>query len=195
MNIHADASRRNRYSFGGGYATDTGVRGTLGCEDRRINKLGHSFQRRGPGRAGDQVQPADPLHHPDRRPGGGELQPACLGRTARLGRRHHQHPVGGTGHHDGHRQLAVRWLINAVRTASETIDPTLNATDHLLVPELDIASVPKGYLGEPLFEHPLFIVIRGSHSRARLEFQLAAGARPGRARVRHRAEVAPAAAR
>ena len=43
------------------------------------------FQRRGAGRAGDQVQPADPLHHPDRGPGGGELQPARLGRTARLG--------------------------------------------------------------------------------------------------------------
>ena len=37
-------------------------------------------------------------------------------------------------------------------------------TDSLLVPELDIASVPKGYLGEPLFERPLFIEIRGSHA-------------------------------
>ena len=36
--------------------------------------------------------------------------------------------------------------------------------DSLLVPELDLASVPKGYLGEPLFEHPLFIEIKGSHS-------------------------------
>ena len=43
VSIHADASRRHRYSLGGGYATDTGVRGTLGFEDRRINELGHTF--------------------------------------------------------------------------------------------------------------------------------------------------------
>ena len=38
------------------------------------------------------------------------------------------------------------------------------STDKLLVPELDIASVPKNYLGEALFERPLFIEIKGSHS-------------------------------
>src|ERR1700694_88942 len=43
VNIHADPSRRHRYSFGAGYATDTGPRGTLGFEDRRINTRGHSF--------------------------------------------------------------------------------------------------------------------------------------------------------
>src|SRR5439155_1178733 len=34
---------RHHYSFGPGYATDTGARGTLGFEDRRINQHGHSF--------------------------------------------------------------------------------------------------------------------------------------------------------
>src|SRR6266446_3543747 len=43
VNIHADPSRRHRYSFGAGYATDTGPRGTLGFEDRRLNSRGHSF--------------------------------------------------------------------------------------------------------------------------------------------------------
>ena len=32
------------------------------------------------------------------------------------------------------------------------------------MPELDIASVPKGYLGEPLFQHPFVAEIRGSDS-------------------------------
>ena len=35
-------------------------------------------------------------------------------------------------------------------------------TEHLLVPGIDIASVPKGYLGEPIFQHPFFAEIRGS---------------------------------
>ena len=39
VDIHADKSRRNRYSFGAGYATDTGVRGTLTWENRRLNSL------------------------------------------------------------------------------------------------------------------------------------------------------------
>ncbi|MHB8814523.1 MAG: BamA/TamA family outer membrane protein, partial [Steroidobacteraceae bacterium] len=36
------------------------------------------------------------------------------------------------------------------------------ATNDLLVPGVDIASVPKGYLGEPMFEHGFFAEIRGS---------------------------------
>ena len=43
VNISADASRRHRYSVGAGYATDTGVRGTLGFDDHRINSSGHTF--------------------------------------------------------------------------------------------------------------------------------------------------------
>src|ERR1700750_2847180 len=35
-------------------------------------------------------------------------------------------------------------------------------TDRLLIPGLDIASVPKGYLGEPIFQHGLFLEIKGS---------------------------------
>jgi len=37
-------------------------------------------------------------------------------------------------------------------------------SDELIVPELNIARVPKGYLGEPLFERPLFVTIKASHS-------------------------------
>ena len=43
VKIRADPGRRHRYSVGGGWATDTGIRGTFGYEDRRINSLGHSL--------------------------------------------------------------------------------------------------------------------------------------------------------
>jgi translocation and assembly module TamA len=61
------------------------------------------------------------------------------------------------------------WLVNAVHTTTRADNDLVESiqgtqSDSLLVPELDIASVPKGYLGEPLFERPLFIEIRGSHS-------------------------------
>jgi len=32
------------------------------------------------------------------------------------------------------------------------------------VPGIDLASVPKGYLGEPIFQHPFFAELRGSHA-------------------------------
>jgi translocation and assembly module TamA len=164
VSIHADASRRHRYSLGGGYATDTGVRGTLGFEDRRINELGHSFsvevqaaqvtkyslQTRYTIPIGDPAVENFSLRASAEQRDWGDVTTNTLSAGPAVT------AVTGSWQHV--------WLINAVRTASETIDPTLNATDHLLVPELDIASVPKGYLGEPLFEHPLFIVIRGSHS-------------------------------
>jgi translocation and assembly module TamA len=35
---------------------------------------------------------------------------------------------------------------------------------YLLVPGVDLASVPKGYLGEPIFQHGLFLEIRGSQA-------------------------------
>jgi translocation and assembly module TamA len=59
------------------------------------------------------------------------------------------------------------WLLSAMRTTSDLplgaeVRPGAH-TDRLLVPEVDLASVPKGYLGEALFEHPFFAELRGSH--------------------------------
>lgn len=41
INIRAEPVKRNRYSIGFGYGTDTKWRGTLGWDDRRINQSGH----------------------------------------------------------------------------------------------------------------------------------------------------------
>jgi translocation and assembly module TamA len=49
-----------------------------------------------------------------------------------------------------------------MRTTGESLNGAL--TDRLVVPEVDVASVPKGYLGEALFSHPFFAELRGSHS-------------------------------
>jgi translocation and assembly module TamA len=54
------------------------------------------------------------------------------------------------------------WVVNALRAEDNDLNGT--TIDRLLVPELDIARVPRGYLGEPLFERPLFITLKGSTS-------------------------------
>ena len=160
VNIHADPSRRHRYSFGAGYATDTGVRGTLGFEDRHINTLGHSFSV--------------------------EVQAAQV--TKYYVQTHYRMPVGDPALENISLNASIEqqtladvtaitqsagpsftavsggwqhvWQLNAVRTISEDINGS--DTQRLLVPELDLASVPKGYLGEPLFGHPFFAELKGS---------------------------------
>lgn len=163
VSIRADRSRRNRYSFGAGYATDTGVRGTLTWEDRRVNTLGHRFsvtveasqveryllQSRYIIPIGDpavenltfqgtveQLQLADIVTH-----------------TASVG----PSVTKVTGN------WQYVWFANAMRTIDDSVAGVNTA--RMLVPGIDIASVPKGYLGEPIFQHPFFAEIRGSDSR------------------------------
>ncbi|MBV9697734.1 MAG: BamA/TamA family outer membrane protein [Gammaproteobacteria bacterium] len=162
VSIKADPARRHRYLLGPGYATDTGPRVSFGYEDRRINELGHSLsvqlQASKVNRYSLQSRYTIPIGDPavenfslrgtiEQRDWGDvttrtvEVGPAVTAVT------------GGWQH---------VWAVNAVRTTSESLLGT--ETDRLLVPELDLASVPKGYLGEPLFEHPLFIQLKGSQA-------------------------------
>jgi len=168
VSIRADPSRRHRYSFGAGYATDTGPRGTFGFEDRRLNTRGHSFSV--------EVQAAQvtkyrlqsrynvPIGDPavEKLTLGGSVEQRQLAdvTTHTLSVGPSVTEVTGSWQHV--------WLLSAMRTTS---DLPLGAellpgahTDRLLVPGVDLASVPKGYLGEALFEHPFFAELRGSHS-------------------------------
>jgi len=162
VTIRADASKRHRYSFGAGYATDTGVRGTLGFEDRHINTLGHSFSV--------EVQAAQvtkyyvqshyrmPVFDP-------ALENLSLNASIE---QQTLADVTAITQSAGPSFTAVSggwqhvWQLNAVR--STTSDVNGANTERLLVPELDLASVPKGYLGEPLFEHPFFAELKASDS-------------------------------
>ena len=162
VNIHADPSRRHRYSIGPGYATDTGARGTFGFEDRHINTLGHRFSV--------EVQAAQVTRY--------SLQsrylipigdPAVESLTLRGTVEQRQlADVTTRSLYAGPSLTVVTgpwqhvWLANAVRTTGESLNGA--QTDRLLVPEVDLASVPKGYLGEALFSHPFFAELRGSHS-------------------------------
>jgi len=162
VKIHADASRRYRYIFGAGYATDTGARGTLGFEDRHINARGHSFNV--------QVQAAQVTRyyvqsHYRMPVGDPALENISLNASLE---QQTLADVTARTQSAGPSFTAVSspwqhvWQVNAVRTVSSDVNGSTTA--RLLVPELDLASVPKGYLGEPLFEHPFFAELKGSHT-------------------------------
>lgn len=163
VSIHADPNRRNRYSIGAGYATDTGPRGTVTWENRRLNTRGHRFsvtaeasQRE---RYALQTQYVVPFGDPavENLALLGRVEQLQLGavqtRTQSFGPR--ITALGGNWQHV--------WFANAMRTVTtDAAEAGGQRTDRLLVPGVDLASVPKDYLGEPIFQHPFFLELRGS---------------------------------
>src|SRR5215469_3656557 len=162
VDIHADPNRRHRYSIGAGYATDTGARATLGFEDHRINSSGQSFnvlmQFAKITRYNVVTSYIFPVGDPavEHFALNGNIEQQTLADVTA-----YTQSVGPsfTLVKGGWQTV---WKTNVVRTTSEDVNGT--TTDRLLVPELDLASVPKDYLGEPLFEYPFVAQIKGSES-------------------------------
>jgi translocation and assembly module TamA len=160
VSIRADPSRRNWYSIGGGYATDTGPRGTVTWENRRINSLGHRFnvliQAAQVTRYQVQTNYIVPIGDPaiEKLDLEGVIEQRQLADVTT--RNVYAQP--SITKVEGNFQYV--WFVQAMRTTGE--DAAETRTDRLLIPGIDIASVPKGYLGEPIFQHPLFIELKGS---------------------------------
>ena len=162
VNIRAKPNRRHRYSLGAGYATDTGPRGTLTWEDRRINQYGHRFdvllEAAQVTRYSLQSSYIIPIGDPavEKLSFDSTIEQRQLAdvtaRTQSIG--------PSVTKVDGPFQHV--WFVKAMRTTSESLVEA--RTDRMLVPGVDLATVPKGYLGEPLFERGLFVELRGSHS-------------------------------
>ncbi len=191
VSIRADPNRPNVYSFAGGYATDTGARGIISWQDRRVNSYGHkmsidieaaqvtkySLQSRYIIPIGDpavenltlagtveQRQLADV----DARTM--SFGPSVTRVTGRWQTVWFINGVHSTGTVQGTPECPVgttsgtTTYTQCTTSAGQPI-PSITAgtaTDDLLVPGVDIASVPKGYLGEPMFEHGIYAEIRGS---------------------------------
>ena len=189
VNIHADPNRPNVYSIAAGYETDTGARGILSWQDRRVNSYGHkmsvdleaaqvtkySLQSRYIIPIGDpavenltlsaiveQQQLADVNSRTM------TLGPSVTRVTGRWQTVWFVNGVHATGTVQGTPECPTG---NSATPYAQCLDTTGKpipsitagtATNDLLVPGVDIASVPKGYLGEPMFEHGLFAEIRGS---------------------------------
>jgi translocation and assembly module TamA len=189
VNIHASRSRPNVYSFAGGYATDTGARGIISWQDRRVNSYGHKMsvdlEAAQVTKYSLQSRYIIPIGDPavENLTLAGTVEQRQLAdvdaRTMSLG----PSVTRVTG------RWQTVWFVNAVHatgTVQTTASGTLNSanvcnagstgpgtacttgvtigipTADMLVPGVDVASVPKGYLGEPMFEHGFFAELRGS---------------------------------
>ena len=161
VSIRAAVNRRFRYSFGLGYGTDTQERGTATWEDRRINTRGHRFSveleaaRLAQSLRGRYVIPiGDPA-----------LEKLTFEVTAEqreladLDTENFDFEPSITQVHGRWQQV---WFVTATHTTTEL--GLERDTDILLIPGVNLASVPQGYLGEALFSRGFFAELRGSHS-------------------------------
>jgi len=189
VSIHGDPSRPNVYSFAGGYATDTGARGIISWQDRRVNSYGHkmsvdleaaqvtkySLQSRYIIPIGDPAVENLTLAGTveQRQLADVEARTMSIGPsvTRVTGRWQMVWFVNGV-HSSGTVQTPVAGTLNSAKQCiPESLAPgaacTTNVTigiptTDMLVPGVDFASVPKGYLGEPMFQHGFFAEVRGS---------------------------------
>lgn len=160
VNIKADPSRRNWYSIGGGYATDTGPRGTLTWENRRINSLGHRFTV--------LIQAAQVTKYQVQSNYIIPIGDPALEKLTLQGVVEQRDLADVTTRNEylqpGITRVAGNWqyvyFVQGLKTTGESAAET--RTDRMLIPGIDIASVPKGYLGEPIFQHGVFLEVKGS---------------------------------
>jgi len=160
INIKADPSRRNWYSIGAGYESDTGPRGTVTWENRRVNRFGHRFSVLVQAAQVTKYQVQSNYIIPIGDPAVEKLTIQGVAEQRQLAdvNTHSEYLQPGITKVTGRWQYV--WFVQAMRTtAKSTVE---NRTDQLLIPGLDIASVPIGYLGEPIFQHELFVELKAS---------------------------------
>ena len=169
VTIRADPGRRHRYSIAGGWATDTGIRGTFGYEDRRINSLGHSLSVSVQASQVQKYYVQSRYRIPVGDPAVENISLNAFVQQTTLADVTAITQSAGVSFTDVTGGWQHVWLLNGVHTVSDNSAPTVvnvntARSDELLVPELDLARVPTGYLGEPLFERPFYATIKASHS-------------------------------
>jgi len=164
VRIRVEPNRRNRYSAGVGYATDSKARGTLTLENRRLNEQGHRW--RAELKAAQVEQSAElrylvPMGDPALEKLSFEFRYSRdeLGdldtRTARF--------QPSLTEVDGNWQRVIFAALSRVRTRNAATDESAATTSNtLVIPGISFASVPRGYLGEALFSRALYAELRGS---------------------------------
>lgn len=165
IEIRTEPNRRNRYSIGLGFATDTEARGSLAWENRRINRRGHRLR--------SEVKAARIEQSVEAR----YLVPIGDPALERLNFewRYARDEVGDLDTRTTRFQPAItqvrgEWQrvtsvsfdrINTIIRGRDFRERSNEATT-LAIPAISFASIPRGYLGEALFSRPLYAELRGS---------------------------------
>jgi translocation and assembly module TamA len=160
ITIHANNARRG-YSFGVGYGTDTGPRGTASWTVPRVNSLGHRF------RVQLELSEIEQLFDarydiPIGDPALDKFSLDLRGEQDQFGNDVTSKDIDFA---PSITQSRGRWQrilsLNVEHTI--TTDPIENRrVDNLVVPQIVFASVPENYLGEALFSREIYAQLLGS---------------------------------
>ncbi|MFO1426620.1 MAG: BamA/TamA family outer membrane protein [Steroidobacteraceae bacterium] len=165
VSIRAEANRRERWTFGFGYGTDTKLRGTIGWENRRVNARGHRFRAELKAAQVNQSVIARyviPIGDPalEKLTGEFSYERSDLGdldtRTTKF------QPSITQVRGQWQRVLFTSLTRTTTITGGGTRATKTEAVDTLVIPGISFASVPRGYLGEALFSRTLYTELRGS---------------------------------
>ena len=162
INISATTAR-NTYSIAAGYGTDTGIRGTLGWLNPRVNNRGHRLrlwwqasQRTDNVNARYDIPIGDPVLDKFSVQALDQSQEVSTGVDTR---ERSLTPSVTQGLGRWQRVLSLGFVHTVT---SDAINGRL--VDDLIVPGITYASVPEGYLGEDLFSRTLYAELIGSSS-------------------------------
>jgi translocation and assembly module TamA len=153
---------RNSYSFGAGYGTDTGVRGTISWLNPRVNDMGHRL------RVWLQVSEiGQNLNARYDIPFG---DPVLEKFSVQFLTQSEKTSGAVDTHEDSITPSVTQNLGHWQRVLSMAFMHTItddavngHVVDDLIVPGITYASVPQGYLGEELFSHTLYAELIGSN--------------------------------
>jgi translocation and assembly module TamA len=167
--ITAEPNRKSHYEFAVGYGTDTEVRGTAAWENRRVNRHGHRFRTEIRASALDQSVDARYII-PIRDPATEKFTLQFTGQQQRLAdvdTRSANFMPSLTHVVDSWLFQSVQWqrvtYVDLLREQSDFVESDIKRTQTLFIPGVSFSLVPRGYLGEALFNRTLYFEIRGSN--------------------------------
>jgi translocation and assembly module TamA len=165
ISIRASNARRG-YSVGGGYGTDTGLRGTASWTVPRVNSYGHHFRVEA---QISQIQQTFDARYtvPVGDPAVEKASLDLIGQEAEYGDYVTTNSVSFV---PAVTQVLGTWQRIISVTAAHTVTDELLSSgqqfdrqvDNLILPGIVFASVPEGYLGEALFSRGLYVQLLGS---------------------------------
>ncbi|HTQ37043.1 MAG TPA: autotransporter assembly complex family protein [Steroidobacteraceae bacterium] len=160
VSITATPSRPS-FSLGGGYGTDTGVRGTLGWTDSRVNDRGHSFRA--------EIQASRVKREVDSRYDIPIGDPALERMSLEAQNTYDELSdiqTNTTALTPSVTRVHGLWqTVTSVALTHTTTDEGIDKlTSNLLVPGIAFASVPRGFLGQELFSRTFYVELLGSHT-------------------------------
>ena len=153
---------RYQVALGGGYGTDTGVRGTLGWTNTRLNDRGHRL--RFELKASASTRRVDSRYDiPIGDPALERFSIEALNRFEEIS----DLDTNETTLRPSITRAHGRWqsITSLSLTHTTTDDGASRFSSTLLVPGFVLASVPEGFLGEALFSRGFYAELIGSHSQ------------------------------